>query len=164
MNDFSHASAEANPDPFPRRILCARSPHRLPRLPKHEELIAKLLRHGINAAAFLMDVDLIALSDAKSDFTNDPKLALEDLKKQLRALDAVLCEKLFPTPKPLSVVEKCWEDLRRRRFSSSSSDSASSDGDQSDNANELSIPLPGESSRRRSGIEFPPGRDDIGGR
>jgi len=165
MNDFSHASAEANPEPFPRRILCARSPHRLPRSPKHEELIAKLLRHAINASAFLMDADLIALSDAKGDCTNDPKLALEDLKKQLRELDPALGERLFPTPKVLSYAEQCLQDLedwRRRRSSSSSSDSASSDDDQNDN--ELSIPLPGESPRRQTGIEFPPGRDEIGGR
>jgi hypothetical protein len=88
------------------------------------------------------------LQTDSTHFTNDPKLALEDLKKQLGELDAVLCEKLFPTPRALSLVEELARRFRR---------GGSSDGDQSDNTNELSIPLPGEQPRRRTGIEFPPG-------
>jgi hypothetical protein len=161
MTDFSY---QENPEPFPRKILCARSPHRLPCIPKYVKLIDDLLHHSINAAAFVMDEDLITLADARGSFINDPKLALADLEKQLREFDSVLGEKIFPTPKPLSAVEQCLEELRRRRSSSSPNSSSSSSTDpQSDNDQELFIPLPAPSFQKKDGIQYP-GQDQIGGR
>ena len=57
-------------NPFPERILSPTTANRIPRSPGADDLVARLLGHDINAAAFLMDEDLLAAAEARG-FKND---------------------------------------------------------------------------------------------
>jgi hypothetical protein len=78
-------------------VLSPSTAHRLPRSKEGLKLRNWLLaKHKINAYAFFMDDDL--LEDLlKAGFKNDPKLALDDLLRQLP--DSVQAQ-LQPRPKP----------------------------------------------------------------
>jgi hypothetical protein len=90
-------------NPFPDTVLTPSSAHRLP-TSLYQELIDQLVEHGINAAGFLMDDDLLVdLAKAeRRPFRNDPDRAFADLKAQLP--DAVR-EEFWPTPKPIPLME-----------------------------------------------------------
>jgi len=83
-------------NPFPDTILSPTTANRIPRSPGAEDLIARLLEHDINAAAFLMDEDLLEAAE-KEGFKNDLDRAVLDLVRQVphAVFDAV-----FPPPPP----------------------------------------------------------------
>lgn len=87
--------------PFPDTVLTPSSAHRLPDS-LGCELVGQLVEHGVNAAGFLMDDDLLVdlAKNERRPFHNDPERAFADLKAQLP--DAVR-EAFWPTPRPLLV-------------------------------------------------------------
>ena len=89
-------------NPFPSTILSPTTANRIPRSPGADDLVAKLLAHGINAAAFLMDEDLLAAAEARG-FKNDLDRALLDLIRQLPAhvVDAIFA----PPPEPVTMAD-----------------------------------------------------------
>ena len=81
-------------NPFPDFIISPTTANRIPRTPGAEGLIHRIFLHEVNAAAFLMDEDLLADLEAKG-FRNDLDRAIMDLIQQLprHIQDAV-----FPPP------------------------------------------------------------------
>lgn len=91
---------------FSETIISPTTANRIPRSPGAEDLISKLLEHDINAAAFVMDEDLLDAAERKG-FKNDLDRALLDLIRQLppAVLDAV-----FPQPPPTEEVTVATSD------------------------------------------------------
>jgi len=96
-------------NPFPALIFSPSTANRLPRTLDAEGIIKKLLMHEVNAAAFLMDEDLLAAAEAKG-FKNNLERALTDLFSQL---PRSICEAVFPpVPDPEFEEEDSSDDGR----------------------------------------------------
>jgi hypothetical protein len=140
-------------NPFPETILTPSSAHRLP-TELHQELIDQLVEHGINAAGFLMDGDLLR-DLAKLEhrpFHNDSERAERDLADQIAALSNatfVIPElpKVFrdkhwpPQPYEVKLMESCPDG--------SGSGSSGGDDGSSGMASGQSIGSPGDDGGRK---------------
>lgn len=87
-------------------VISPTTANRIPRSPGADNLVAELLGHGINAAAFVMDEDLLEAAEKKG-FKNDLDRALADLLGQVppAVLDAI-----FPPPPPTEDVAVATSD------------------------------------------------------
>lgn len=87
-------------------IISPTTANRIPRSPGADNLVAELLGHGINAAAFVMDEDLLEAAESKG-FKNDLDRALLDL---IRQLPPAVCDAIFP-PSPTEEVTTATSDV-----------------------------------------------------